>query len=250
MVREEEDSSEDNFGEFDDHETLVIRERPALRSQCRGSSDHLAQFGTRYSANEAAIRRTGHSTEKKREKDKTEKRGEKGQTNGNRNKPYLSYCLPILVAAILLYLFQCKWLKPHELNIGSELELLKRKYPGQSSFTWRNILKVINTTDSVQSLVILYKKDNLAAECLAKDLGALISKIYNAKDLSLYKSVSSADVTDYGEELDYYLHVLKERKYLIVLNLQKIPGNIAKMFHFLCDDYKENIPSHFIFTLE
>ncbi|KAL0278311.1 UNVERIFIED_CONTAM: hypothetical protein PYX00_000165 [Menopon gallinae] len=173
------------------------------------------------------------------------------------NKTNVNYGRYVILALVFCGLLVLSYLNinsdslsgdKHKIDLKSELLIMKGKYPAQSAELWQNVWKVTNSTDSIQSLIILYKTDSLSAECLARDIGRLISKIHNnVNTLTLYKSMNTSD---YGQELKHYYDVLRRSKHLVVPDLQTVPGETARMFHALCEDIKENIPSYFIFTLQ
>lgn len=137
-----------------------------------------------------------------------------------------------------------------ETIIKDEYYNLRNKFPDQKQELWGNVLHVMHNFDSVTTLTFLYKDDPKTSDCLAEEIAFSYSRIQNRTFNR--ESIFTADneIDDFGIVLEEYGLKVEKTNLLIVKHLHKISGNVARVFHTLCDNVTPKVaPSVYIFTL-
>lgn len=161
----------------------------------------------------------------------------------------------VIIAPLSAYMFFKTYeteenVKELERIINDEYYNLRSKFPDQQQELWGNVLRVMHNSDTVTTLTFLYEDDPSTSDCLADEVAFSYSRIQNRSFNR--ESVFDADnqVNDFGTVLEEYGLKVEKTNLLIVKHLHEISGNVARVFHTLCDTITPKVaPSVYIFTL-
>lgn len=202
-------------------------------------------------------KKLGHEEEETKGR-KQRKESESSSSSAGPNISTIVSVLIIVIAGIFILKFVRNQSNSEDLGminkeelIRKEIHNLKSKFPNQKRDVWANIGHAISGTNPVTTLIFLYNDNSATADCLAHQLADSYAQLQNrsfSKESIFVKS--SEETSDYGVVLEEYGSKVERTNLLIVKNLHELSGNVARIFHTLCDSFAPRVnPSVYIFTL-
>lgn len=134
----------------------------------------------------------------------------------------------------------------NETNIFNYINNYKEMFPSQledSWFTFATGIHRIYTTKPTEptSFLLFHEDGDETANCLVKEISKLASECLTGnRDIIDLKSkdLSKELEEDSGELMTRYGSKITEKNVMVVRDINELPGEIVKEFHYLCDTYQ------------
>ncbi|XP_075217572.1 torsin interacting protein isoform X2 [Lycorma delicatula] len=131
--------------------------------------------------------------------------------------------------------------------ILQNLNTILKTFPNQSKTTLltfaAGISRVYNT-DPIEptSFLLFHKAGDETANCLLKEISKIaancLTKTNNVIIIKGEQLKNSPFAEDSGELINMYKNEVLEKKVMTVYDINKVPGNVIKEFHYFCDTYQ------------
>jgi hypothetical protein len=129
-----------------------------------------------------------------------------------------------------------------------------KEFPSQNKTIWAGFSSgIITVQEKPPVFLLLHETEEETSACLARKIGSLAAHFLNATNPNPLL-LDGADIEhnetlheDYGILLEEYRTRVEKQCAVIINNLQKIPGIVARFLHFLCDDVTPFVPKSVYF---
>jgi hypothetical protein len=135
----------------------------------------------------------------------------------------------------------------HEKLLRMDINNIRDEFPSQPKVTWGSFssgIKMVQedpTNPKPAVFLLLHETEEETAACLARKIGNITTHFLNAiiRHPLILEGVdfehNETLVEDYGIMLEEYRSKVEKQRAVIVNNLHKIPGKVARSFHTFCD---------------